>query len=68
MSEGPIKAWRDAWAPKRVTTKPTASVHWARDYMTTYCGRRGRFDCHTDVRQVTCSDCLAALRADGVIA
>lgn len=66
MSEGPIKSERAAWEPLR-GTRPTSSVHWARDYQTTYCGRRGRYDCHTDVKQVTCSDCLAALRADGEI-
>lgn len=67
MSEGPIRRWSEAWEPIKVTTKPGTSVHWALDYVTTYCGRRGRYDCHADVRLVTCSDCLAALRADGVI-
>lgn len=66
MSEGPIKGARAAWEPPR-GTRPATAVHWARDYATTYCGRRGRYDCDTDVAKVTCSDCLAALRADGEI-
>lgn len=68
MSEGPIKRERAAWEPKRVTTKPRESVHHlGNQRLRTLCGRRTDTCSLGSVVAVTCSDCRAALRADGVI-
>lgn len=66
MSEGPIKQWRDAWKPEQVSTSPSKAVHAYGGPARAYCGRRGGV---TGAfigapSQVTCSDCLAAMRAD----
>lgn len=68
MSEGPIKRERAAWEPKRVTTKPRDSVHaLGPQRLRTMCGRRTDTSSLGTVAAVTCSDCQAALRADGLL-
>lgn len=61
MSEGPIKAWRDAWKPPIVSTRQSGAVHAERDGRA-YCGRKGAMS--KEWSTVTCSDCHAAHRAD----
>ena len=71
MSEGPIKSWRDSWKPPAVTTSPTTSMHAHGEYSAgpAYCGRRVAMQAKTSTfSDVSCSDCLAALRADGRVA
>lgn len=70
MSEGPIKREREAWLPARVTTNPKTSMHAVDEsqprFDRSYCGRKVGYQATTMVHsQVTCSECLAALRADG---
>lgn len=64
MSDGPIKAWRDSWKPPK-TSSSNAERACFKNLLAAkaYCGRRPKlaFD---DPTKVTCSDCLAALRAD----
>lgn len=68
MSEGPIKAWRDAWKPPVVSTTDAARVCYKKlGPARASCGRKPKVS-YEDVTKVTCADCLAALRADGVIA
>lgn len=64
MSEGPIKAERDAWKPPRVSTTDTDRVCFIEPLSPrTYCGRRPKRT--TDlITHTTCADCRAALRAD----
>lgn len=68
MSEGPIKRERAAWEPAR-GTRPSASLHFAADKpASSYCGRKGvKLALTNELAGITCSDCLAALRADRVI-
>ena len=64
MSEGPIKAERDAWKPPRVSTTNRERVclqHLGASLA--YCGRR-LYASTTNLAGVTCADCLAAWRAD----
>lgn len=63
MSEGPIKAARDAWKPKRVSTADAHRV-CARSGERAYCGR-GKSNLADAWELVTCTDCRAAYRADG---
>ena len=63
MSEGPIKQWRDAHKPGRVSTPDSHRVCAPNvDTGKAYCGRRGERTGTWD--QVTCADCHAARRAD----
>lgn len=63
MSEGPIKRERDAWKPPKVSSTDTERVCYQKLGHKAYCGRQAKvaFD---DWSKVTCSDCLAAKRAD----
>lgn len=63
MSEGPIKQWRDAHKPDRVSTTDAERVCAPNtDTGRAYCGRKNK---RTDVwARVTCRDCKAAQRAD----
>jgi len=68
MSAGPIKAWRDAHKPDKVSTpdahrvcfKPVKSEK-------AYCGRKPKAAV-IEWPKVTCSDCHAAHRADSAVA
>lgn len=66
MSEGPIKAARQAWSPPKVTTNPAEAVHAVRAAgdPRPYCGtRRGKVTT-SEGALVTCSACTAAIAAD----
>lgn len=67
MSEGPIKSWRDSWKPPEVSTKNNVRVCLVMVVeRKTACGRkpvRGHQTANRD--DVTCSECTAAMRADG---
>jgi len=66
VSEGPIKAERDAWKPARVSTADADRVCLViPPARRTYCGRRSPRATTVSLSQVRCSDCSAALRADG---
>lgn len=71
MSEGPIKQQRDAWKPPKVSTRPRAVKHAPMRYGSAglaACGRnfaRELSRIALPLEEVTCSDCLAAMRADG---
>jgi hypothetical protein len=67
MSEGPIKSWRDSWKPPIVTTRPNLALHYAGTGAGgSYCGRKN-VRVTDGTRYVDCSECLAALRADGMV-
>ena len=61
MSEGPIKKWRESYAPPRVSTRPSQVAHApGSEPGRAYCGRRNV----AITGDATCADCLAAIRAD----
>lgn len=65
MSAGPIRQWRDSWLPPRVSSKNSERVCYMKMLSDkAYCGRKPRA-AYQDWAKVTCSDCLAAGRADG---
>lgn len=66
MSEGPISQWWKSHEPEKVSTPNSKRVCYKKIHQPrAYCGRKPTvaFD---DQSKVTCSDCLAAMRADGV--
>lgn len=64
MSEGPIKSERDAWKPQAVSTRDSARICYKKIHQPrAYCGRKPR-EAVDSWREVTCSDCFAASRAD----
>lgn len=67
MSDGPIKAAREAFARRDpVTTNPEKAIHAVRgkDDPRPYCGtRRGKVTT-LEIELVTCSNCTAAISAD----
>lgn len=63
MSEGPIKQWRDAHKPARVSI-PDNRRKCARSEDRGYCGRKSA-PLVGEWSKVTCPDCRAAYRADG---
>jgi hypothetical protein len=72
MSAGPIKQWRDGMKVPPASTTPTTAMHARVETLprpSSKCGRRlkGLWST-TNLPDVTCADCLAALRADGLIA
>lgn len=64
MSEGPIKQWRDGFKLPLASTSNAARVCGANRFGVAYCGRRRNAGVSTNWECVTCSDCLAARRAD----
>lgn len=66
MSEGPIKQWRESHKPARVSTPDAHRVCAQMTKDRGYCGRKLKAAA-TDWSGVTCADCLAARRADGVV-
>lgn len=66
MSEGPIKRERAAWAPRDVSTPDASRVCKATRESRGYCGRTKTKARVEDWAEVTCADCFAAARADGV--
>lgn len=66
MSEGPIRLWRESWTPTVVSIPDCERVCYPWPPTgTVACGRR-KTPRDKDLRQVTCPECLAALRADGI--
>lgn len=69
MSAGPIKVWRDSWKPPEVSTG-AAGKTWHAPAVgkgaRAVCGRKSVVFV-TNLEMVTCSDCLAALRADAEV-
>jgi hypothetical protein len=64
MSEGPIKLWRDSWKPPVVSSRDSARVCFKKlNIEKAWCGRKPKV-AYDDWARVTCSDCLAARRAD----
>lgn len=64
MSAGPIKAWRNSWIPARVSsTDVERACYMKHSQPRAYCGRKPKV-AYDDWAKVTCSDCLAAGRAD----
>lgn len=66
MTGGPIDQERRGRRPDPVSTTASNSLHWIAGSRF-YCGarlERGR-EGTVDLGEVTCSACLAALRADG---
>lgn len=68
MSEGPIKAWRDAHKLPRVSTPDNQRICGITKYGTAYCGRRRNAGVSTNWASVTCADCHAAREADRIAA
>lgn len=66
MSSGPIKAERDAWKRDRISTPDAHRVCASTSTSRGYCGRTSAKTRTTDWRDVTCADCRAAGRADGL--
>lgn len=67
MSEGPIKQWWRSHEPTKVSTPNSSRVcYQAPGASRAYCGRQLRAST-TNVRGGNCSDCAAALRADGIL-
>lgn len=65
MSAGPIKAQRDAWTPLVVSTPDASRVCKSMPAGRGYCGRPGKATT-ASWDDVTCADCFAAARADGM--
>lgn len=64
MSEGPIEQWRDSWKPPQVSSKDSDRVCYQKlGFIRAWCGRKAKV-AYDDWGKVTCSDCLAARRAD----
>lgn len=66
MSEGPISQWWKSHEPAKVSTSNSSRVCFKKIHQPrAYCGRRPAiaFDDHS---KVTCADCVAAMRADGI--
>lgn len=65
MSAGPIKRWRDGHKPPKTTPVSERLHAHAVDRPTrAYCGASDRPEFASTEARVTCSNCLAALRAD----
>lgn len=66
MSEGPIKAHRDAWKPRKASTTDSERICATSETKGRgYCGRKMTSSKLTsDWAAVVCSDCEAARRAD----
>ncbi|GAB6855931.1 hypothetical protein [Microbacterium xylanilyticum] len=66
MSEGPIRLWRQAWVAPVVSIPDSERVCYPWPPTgTVACGRR-KTPRDENLRHVTCPECLAALRADGI--
>lgn len=64
MPDGsPIDQWWKSHRPVEVSTNAKTATHLALSGRVAYCGHRKGFATH-DHALVTCSACLAALRAD----
>lgn len=67
MSEGPIKRQRDAWKPPVVSSTDADRVCMAHPpVFRPYCGRKKRPAVTSEIQEVTCADCLTAMRAEGI--
>lgn len=67
MSEGPISQWWKSHEPAKVSTPRSKATCYQKPGMSTaYCGRR-LYASTTHAPGVTCADCAAAMRADGVL-
>jgi hypothetical protein len=67
MSEGPISQWWKSHAPQEVTTPRSASKCFIQPpKLSPYCGRRKVTTVTFVAAEATCSECLAAMAADGV--
>lgn len=66
MSEGPITQWRKSHQSPRVSSSNATRVCFTTGVTVrrAYCGRVGKTTTQ-ELEKVTCSDCRAALAADG---